>query len=83
MYTVYLALRQQWRCVVMNYRGTNGIMLKTPKGYSGAYTDDLRYVIKLLHRRSPKTPLFAIGYSLGANILVHSRMNSNELCWRG
>jgi predicted alpha/beta-fold hydrolase len=70
MYTVSLVLKSHWRCVVMNYRGTNGIVLKTPKGYSGAYTDDLRHVINLLHKRLPKAPLFAIGYSLGANILV-------------
>ena len=45
--------------------------LRTPQFYSASYTEDLRNVIDRLHDRYPKTQLFAMGWSLGANILVN------------
>ena len=45
--------------------------IETAQSYCGAYTEDLRYVIDHVKKSvSPKSPLFAVGYSLGANILV-------------
>ncbi|KAI8384369.1 Alpha/Beta hydrolase protein [Radiomyces spectabilis] len=60
-----------YRAVVMNCRGCANTSLKTPQLFNGAYTDDLRFVLKHLQEVLPAgTPLVGIGFSLGANILV-------------
>lgn len=38
--------------------------------YSASYTDDLREVVHHVSCRYPKANLYALGWSLGANILV-------------
>lgn len=38
--------------------------------YSASFTEDLRQVVKHVGSRYPKSNLYAIGWSLGANILV-------------
>lgn len=38
--------------------------------YNAGWTEDVRVVIDYLHEKYPKAPLFAIGTSIGANILV-------------
>jgi hypothetical protein len=38
--------------------------------YNGGWTEDVREIIKYLHHRYPKTPLFCVGTSIGANIVV-------------
>jgi predicted alpha/beta-fold hydrolase len=66
----------------MNFRGCGGMPLKTPRGYSGAYTGDLRHVVQHICARlplsSPSTTttrttslgkLFIVGHSLSANIV--------------
>ncbi|KAL6067948.1 medium-chain fatty acid ethyl ester synthase/esterase 2 [Balamuthia mandrillaris] len=59
------------RIVVANNRGAAGTVISTPRGYCGAYTEDARAAILHVKRRiHPDSPLIAIGYSLGANILV-------------
>lgn len=40
--------------------------------YNAGWTTDTRDVINYLHHEYPKAPLFAIGTSIGANILVLS-----------
>jgi len=67
---IYLLKECGWRCVVMNYRGTNGTLLKTPKAYCGAYTEDIRHVCKYVKNRYSNAFLVAAGFSLGSNILV-------------
>ena len=38
--------------------------------YNGGWTEDIREVVNYLHQKYPKAPLFTVGASLGANILV-------------
>lgn len=38
--------------------------------YNAGWTEDVREVVNYLHREHPKAPLFAVGTSIGANILV-------------
>ena len=38
--------------------------------YNAGWTEDTRVVIDYLHREYAKAPLFAVGTSIGANILV-------------
>jgi len=45
--------------------------LQTAKSYCGAYTEDLRHVVQHVKASvHPDSPIIAVGYSLGANILV-------------
>lgn len=38
--------------------------------YTAGWTEDLHEVVHYLHRKQPESPLFAVGISLGANLLV-------------
>eukprot|EP00547_Thalassionema_nitzschioides_P006580 CAMPEP_0194209518 /NCGR_PEP_ID=MMETSP0156-20130528/7615_1 /TAXON_ID=33649 /ORGANISM="Thalassionema nitzschioides, Strain L26-B" /LENGTH=552 /DNA_ID=CAMNT_0038936705 /DNA_START=109 /DNA_END=1767 /DNA_ORIENTATION=+ len=63
--------KRGWAAVGMNFRGCGGISLSTPRGYNGAYTGDLRCVIRTLGSRlAPGFSIFLVGNSLGANIMT-------------
>ena len=59
-----------YRAVCFNARGTGDTILTTPIAFNAAKTGDCRQAIRHLHEKYPKAPIFAIGYSLGANILT-------------
>ena len=45
--------------------------MAAPRGYSGAYTNDLRFVVhNLASRLAPDVPLLLVGFSLGANLVT-------------
>ncbi len=52
------------------FRGCGGLELSVGL-HSAANTDDLRMAVELVTKRYPLSPLFVVGYSLGANILVN------------
>lgn len=55
----------------MNSRGCANSEIKTPQMYNGAYTDDLRLALTHIQKKlGVQTPLVAIGFSLGSNVLV-------------
>mmetsp|Transcript_41225 Transcript_41225/g.44761 ORF Transcript_41225/g.44761 Transcript_41225/m.44761 type:complete len:541 (-) Transcript_41225:23-1645(-) len=55
----------------MNFRGCGGVKLNTPRGYNGAYTGDLRSLVRQISARVKEgTPIFLVGNSLGANIMT-------------
>lgn len=56
--------------VVMHYRGSSGVMNDTPLSYHSGKTDDAIEVLEVLSGRFPSSPLFGIGFSLGANLLL-------------
>lgn len=56
--------------VAMNLRGCSGEPNNRVVGYHGGATDDLDFLIKTLRKRFPHRPIGAVGYSLGANILL-------------
>lgn len=39
--------------------------------YSASYTEDIREVVRHVGSRYPEARLYAAGWSIGANILVH------------
>lgn len=45
-------------------------LLQSDCFYNAGWTEDARVVIDYLHHQYPKSPLFVIGTSIGANILV-------------
>ena len=55
----------------MNFRGCGGISLTAPRGYGGAYTGDIRYVVHYLSSiLAPGESLVLVGFSIGANLLT-------------
>ena len=60
-----------WTCVVLIARGCGGTSLDTAKCFSGAFTHDVRTVVRELRSRAgPDSTIAAVGYSLGAGILL-------------
>jgi Predicted hydrolase of the alpha/beta-hydrolase fold len=59
-----------WCGVLMHFRGCSGEMNRLPRSYHSGETDDLQTVVEQLVRRNPETPLAAVGYSLGGNVLL-------------
>ena len=59
------------RVVVFNSRGTAGSRLKTPQFYSASFIEDIAAVVEHVHARHPGAPVYAAGWSLGANILLN------------
>lgn len=59
-----------WRAVVMHFRGCSGEPNRLARSYCAGCTEDLDHVVVQLHRREPDTPLAAVGYSLGGNMLL-------------
>ena len=57
-------------CVVLNARGCGNSQLTSPRSFSGAWTEDVRAVVRHLRALvGAGTAIFAAGYSLGAGIL--------------
>lgn len=59
-----------WRGVVMHFRGCSGTPNRLPRSYHSGDTGDLAYLVDTLSAREPRTPLAAVGYSLGGNVLL-------------
>ena len=65
------AHRSGYRVVAFNCRGTSSSPLTTPQFYSASFTGDVRAVVDELRGRWPGAKMFAVGWSLGANILTN------------
>mmetsp|Transcript_3405 Transcript_3405/g.7062 ORF Transcript_3405/g.7062 Transcript_3405/m.7062 type:complete len:498 (-) Transcript_3405:231-1724(-) len=60
-----------WVAAGMNFRGTGGVPLTTPRAYNGAYTGDLRALVQhITARLGENCYLFVVGNSLGANLVA-------------
>ena len=60
-----------WIAVGMNFRGCGGAPVTTPRGYTGAYTGDIRGVVQSISARlANDVPIFLVGNSLGANLIT-------------
>ncbi|XP_064992515.1 uncharacterized protein LOC135629256 isoform X1 [Musa acuminata AAA Group] len=66
----YVMAKQGWNVVVSNHRGLAGISITSDCFYNAGWTEDVREVINHLHQEYPKAHIFAVGTSVGANILV-------------
>ena len=60
-----------WEALVVNSRGCAGSKITSSILYNARATWDVRQIVKWCRKTWPKRPLFAIGYSLGANILTN------------
>ncbi|MCY1399394.1 alpha/beta hydrolase fold protein [compost metagenome] len=59
-----------WASVALNWRGCSGEPNHLPRGYHSGVSDDLALVIEHLRAQRPLAPLYAVGYSLGGNVLL-------------
>ncbi|GLT85787.1 hypothetical protein SLE2022_039640 [Rubroshorea leprosula] len=67
---VFRMARRGWNVVVSNHRGLGGVSITSGCFYNGGWTEDIRKVVEHIHCQHPEAPIFAVGTSLGANILV-------------
>lgn len=62
--------RKGWRAVCMTYRGCGSLSLTSAQAYDAANTGDVALAVETICARFPAAPLFLVGFSLGANIMV-------------
>lgn len=60
-----------WAACVVNGRGCAMSKITTPKLFNSRATWDVRQTVIELQRLFPNRPLYAVGFSLGANILTN------------
>lgn len=59
-----------WWPVLMHFRGCSGAMNRLPRAYHSGDTGDALFVLEVLQKRLPKLSKVALGFSLGANMLL-------------
>lgn len=62
--------KRGWHAVLMHFRGCSGRTNRLPRSYHSGDTADAGYLLQWLRLQYPKSPLFAVGYSLGGNMLL-------------
>ncbi|XP_073305685.1 embryogenesis-associated protein EMB8-like isoform X2 [Primulina huaijiensis] len=67
---VFNTAKHGWNVVVSNHRGLGGVSVTSDCFYNAGWTEDVRDVINYLHEKYYAAPLFVVGTSIGANILV-------------
>lgn len=58
------------RAVLMHFRGCSGEHNRLPRAYHSGETKDIATIVNILKNRTPDVPIYAIGYSLGGNVLL-------------
>ncbi|MDD1013937.1 hydrolase [Pseudomonas rubra] len=59
-----------WSSVALNWRGCSGEPNLLPRSYHSGASEDLAETIDHLRAQRPQAPLYAVGYSLGGNVLL-------------
>lgn len=62
--------KASFSCVLMHFRSCSGKMNEKLGSYHSGQTDDAREFIRSVKELHPNNDLFAIGYSLGGNVLL-------------
>lgn len=62
--------QRDWASVAVNWRGCSGEPNLLPRAYHSGASDDLNEVIAHVQTARPLAPLYAVGYSLGGNVLL-------------
>ncbi|KAK2404199.1 alpha/beta-Hydrolases superfamily protein [Trifolium repens] len=66
----YHTAKRGWKVVVSNHRGLGGVSITSDCFYNAGWTEDARTVVNYVHKENPRRPLFVIGTSIGANVLI-------------
>lgn len=61
---------QGWASVALNWRGCSGEPNRLARSYHSGASEDLAETLRHLRARHPLRPLYAVGYSLGGNVLL-------------
>jgi len=69
-----------WRAVMLQLRGAGDEPNRLPRSYHHGDTADLRWVWQRLHRAEPRTPIAAVGWSMGGNIVLRALAEEGEDC---
>lgn len=69
-----------WEACVVNGRGCAMSKITTPQMFNSRATWDVRQVINALRTLFPNRPLYAVGFSLGANILTNYCGEEGSAC---
>lgn len=62
--------QKRWRCALVFWRGCSEDINRIDKTYHAGCSDDLDEILNHIHATKAPYPLFAAGYSLGANVLL-------------
>lgn len=63
-------MNEGYRSVCMNFRGCSGSPNRTWRAYHSGETGDLKFVLETLRMNEPEIPIYAVGFSLGGNVLL-------------
>jgi uncharacterized protein len=63
------AAERGWGAVAMNFRSCGGSANRLPRSYNAGDTEDALWMLRRLRAES-RAPLFGVGFSLGANVLL-------------
>lgn len=69
---------QQLCAVVHHHRSCSGELNRLVRGYHSGDTQDIQQTLIQLKQRYPDSPLLAVGYSLGGNVLVKYQGEQQE-----
>lgn len=64
------AQAQGWRGVVPHFRGCSGTLNRGPRFYHSGDSAEADWILRSLHARFPAAHLYAVGISLGGNVLL-------------
>ena len=67
------------RSVVLHHRGCSGEPNRLPRSYHAGASEDIDFLLRRLKIVEPQTPLFAVGYSLGASMLLNWLQKNQSL----
>ncbi|KAK4489235.1 hypothetical protein RD792_005031 [Penstemon davidsonii] len=82
-YVRHMLLRARskgWRVVVFNSRGCGNSPVTTAQFYSASFLGDISEVVEHIGNRYPRANLYAVGWSIGANILVQYVGQESHSC---
>ncbi len=58
------------RSAALNFRGCSGQSNNKARSYHSGETEDIHFLYQTLRQREPDTPIAAVGFSLGGNVLL-------------
>ena len=64
------AFGRGWRTCVLHFRDCGDYRNPLPRRYHAGETSDIRFFLRRLQEQGQTGPIFAVGYSLGGNILL-------------
>ena len=71
-------IANHWRVAILELRGAGPLPNRLPRNYHHGDTGDLRHLWQLLSVRHPGARIAAVGWSLGANVLLKALAEEGE-----